>query len=132
MSDLENKVQNKAITPTEYIRANFQTSDRIAILVRNPKRGETTQRISKTAKVTDTRFQDWMRYKSERGGSDIYVGMNELKATAFGRTKHDVLAARHLYADLDHDGSASLVAIAKSSLVPAPNCVLNPHRTRTK
>ena len=132
MSDLENKVQNKAITPTEYIRANFQTSDRIAILVRNPKRGETTQRISTTAKVTDTRFQDWMRYKSERGGSDIYVGMSELKATAFGRAKHDVLAVRHLYADLDHDGSASLVAIAKSSLVPAPNYVLNPHRTRTK
>ena len=63
--DLENKVPNKAITPTEYIRANFQTSDRIAIVVRNPKRGETTQRISTTAKVTDTPFQDWMRYKSE-------------------------------------------------------------------
>jgi len=61
VSDLENKVQNKATTPTEYIRANFQTSDRIAILVRNPKRGETTQRIRRTAKVTDTPFQDWMR-----------------------------------------------------------------------
>jgi len=47
------------------MRANSQTSDRIAILVRNPKRGETTQRISTTAKVTDTPFQDWMRYKSE-------------------------------------------------------------------
>jgi hypothetical protein len=66
-----------------------------------------------------------MRYKNERDGCDIYVGMNALKATAYTRTKHDVLAIRHLYADLDHDGSASLAAIEKSSLVPAPNYVLN-------
>jgi hypothetical protein len=51
--------------------------------------------------------------------------MNALKATAFTRTKYDILAIRHLYADLDHDGSASLAAIERSSLVPAPNYVLN-------
>jgi hypothetical protein len=89
------------------------------------KHGETTQRISTTAKVTDSPFQDWMRYKNDRDGCDIYVGMNALKATAFTRTKHDVLAVRHLYADLDHDGSASVAAIEKSTLVPAPNYVLN-------
>jgi len=115
------KVQRKLITPAEYIRANFEKTDRIAILVRNAKRGETTQRISTTAKVTDTPFQDWMCHKNDRDGCDIYVGMNALKATAFTRTKHDVLAVRHLYADLDHDGSASLAAIEKSTLVPAPN-----------
>jgi RepB DNA-primase from phage plasmid len=125
VSDLENDVQREAITPARYIRGNFETADRIAILVRNPKRGETTQRISTTAKVTDTPFQDWMRYKNDRDGCDIYVGMNALKATAFTRTKHDILAIRHLYADLDHDGSASLAAIEKSTLVPAPNYVLN-------
>lgn len=109
----------------EYIRANFEPSDRIAVLVRNPKRGETTQRISTTAKVADAPFQEWMRYKNDHDGCDIYIGMNALKATAFTRTKHDVLAIRHLYADLDHDGSASLAAIRKSTLVPAPNYVLN-------
>jgi RepB DNA-primase N-terminal domain len=125
VSGRKNKVQSQAITPAEYIRANFELTDRIAVLVRNAKRGETTQRISTTAKITDTPFQDWMRYKNEQDGCDIYVGMNALKATAFTRTKHDVLAIRHLYADLDHDGSASLAAIEKSSLVPAPNYVLN-------
>jgi RepB DNA-primase N-terminal domain len=125
VSDLENQVQRNPITPAEYIRANFEATDRIAILVRNAKRGETTQRISTAAKVTDASFQEWLRYKNEKDGCDIYVGMNALKATAFTRTKHDVLAIRHLYADLDHDGSASLAAIEKSSLVPAPNYVLN-------
>jgi RepB DNA-primase N-terminal domain len=125
VSDTKREAPKDVSTPAEYIRANFDSSDRIAILVRNAKRGETTQRISTTAKVTDTPFLDWMRYKNDRDGCDIYVGMNALKATAFTRTKHDVLAIRHLYADLDHDGSASLAAIEKSSLVPAPNYVLN-------
>ena len=125
MTGLENQVQGKPITPAEYIRANFQSTDRIAVLVRNSKRRETTQRISTANKVTDTPFQDWLRYKNERDGCDIYVGMNALKSTAFTRTKHDVLAVRHLYADLDRDGSASLAAIEKSMLVPAPNYVLN-------
>ena len=121
---LERGFRNQVITSAEYVRDNFALTDRIAILVRNPKRGETMQRISTTAKVTDTPFQDWMRYKNEREGCDIYVGMNALKATAFTRTKHDVLLIRHLYADLDHDGSASLAAIEKSTLVPSPNYVL--------
>lgn len=111
MSESEYKNEHKTMAPAEYIRANFEPSDRIAVLVRNPKRGETSQRISTTAKVADTSFQEWMRYKNDRDGCDIYVGMNALKATAFTRTKHDILAIRHLYADLDNDGSASLAAI---------------------
>jgi DNA primase RepB-like protein len=125
VSEREHENQNKTMAPAEYIRANFEPSDRIAVLVRNPRRDETTQRISTTAKVAAGPFQDWMRYKNDRDGCDIYVGMNPLKATAFTRTKQDVLAIRHLYADLDRDGSASLAAIEKSTLVPAPNYVLN-------
>jgi RepB DNA-primase from phage plasmid len=125
MSNSENELPKAIFSPTEYIRGNYESSDRIAILVRNAKRGETTQRISTKAKITDTTFQDWLRYKNEREGSDIYVGMNALKATAFTRTKHDILAIRHLYADLDRDGSASLAAIEKSNEVPTPNYVLN-------
>lgn len=125
MNEREHENQNLTMAPPDYIRANFEPSDRIAILVRNPKRGETTQRISTTAKVADTPFQEWMHYKNHRDGCDIYVGMNALKAMALTRTKHDILAIRHLYVDLDHDGSASLAAIEKSALVPAPNYVLN-------
>jgi RepB DNA-primase from phage plasmid len=117
--------KEKTISSPEYICANFESSDRIAILVRNAKRGETTQRITTTTKAADVPFQDWMRYKNERDGCDVYVGMNALKATAFTRTKHDIAAIRHLYADFDHDGSASLSAIEKSPLVPAPNFVLS-------
>jgi hypothetical protein len=115
----------KQPTPAEYIRANFQPSDRIAVLVRNRKRGETIQRISTADKVAAPFFQDWMRYKNEKDSCDVYVGMNALKPQAHTRTKEDVLAIRHLYVDLDEDGSASLATIEKSNLVPPPSYILN-------
>jgi RepB DNA-primase from phage plasmid len=51
--------------------------------------------------------------------------MNALKPGAFTRTKDDILAIRHLYADLDRDGSTALAAIEKSPIVPSPSYVLN-------
>jgi hypothetical protein len=116
---------SKTITPADYIRANFEPSERIAVLLRNAELRETVQRISTAERIAANPFQDWMRYKNAKEGFDIYVGMNALKPTAFTRTKEDILAIRHLYVDLDRHGSASLSMIEKSSLVPLPNYVLN-------
>jgi hypothetical protein len=115
----------EAITSADYIRANFEPSERIAVLLRNAKRRETLQRISTAEKIAANPIQDWLRYKNATEGFDIYVGMNALKPTASTRTKEDILAIRHLYVDLDHHGSASLVMIEKSPLVPPPNYVLH-------
>src|SRR3984957_2530275 len=115
----------ETITSADYIRANFEPSERIAVLLRNAKRRETLQRISTAEKIAAHPIQDWLRYKNAKEGFDIYVGMNALKPTAFTRTKEDILAIRHLYVDLDHHGSASLAMIEKSPLVPPPNYVLN-------
>jgi hypothetical protein len=124
MTNPETQPRTQTLT-AEYIRANFQPTDRIAVLVRNRKRGETIQRISTADKVAGPSFQDWMRYKNEKDGCDVYIGMNALKPQAHTRTKEDILAIRHLYVDLDQDGSTSLVAIEKSNLVPPPSYVLN-------
>jgi hypothetical protein len=115
----------KTITSAGYIRANFEPSERIAVLLRNAKRRETLQRISTAERIAANPVQDWLRYKNAKEGFDIYVGMNALKPTAFTRTKDDILAIRHLYVDLDHHGSASLAIIEKSTLVPPPNYILN-------
>jgi len=118
--------KQKRISPTasEYINDNFKPSDRIAILVLNRNLGETTQRITTAQKAASPEFQAWLRYKNANG-ADIYVGMNPLKQDASTRTKDDIEAIRHIYVDLDHNGSASLEAIKNSELVPQPNYVLN-------
>src|ERR1700722_3648516 len=123
MSAIEN---SKTFSPTasEYINDNFKPSDRVAVLVLNRHLGETTQRITTAQKAASPEFQAWLRYKNANG-ADIYLGMNPLKQDASTRTKDDIEIIRHLYIDLDHEGSAALEAIKQSDLVPQPNYVLN-------
>ena len=109
---------------SEYILDNFDTADRIAILVLNRDFGETIQRITSAQKAASPEFQAWLRYKNANG-SDIYVGMNPLKKDASTRTKEDIDSIKHVYIDLDHGGPEALEAIENSSLVPKPNYVVN-------
>jgi hypothetical protein len=115
----------KNISAPNYVRANFDPSDRLAVLVRNRKRGETLQRISTAVRIAGPQFQEWLRYKNERDGCDIYLGMNPLKLEAHTRTKDDIQTIKHLYIDLDHEGTKSLAAIQQSDLVPTPSYVLS-------
>jgi hypothetical protein len=91
------------VTPVVYVRWLFELSDRLAVLVRNRERGETTQRIATAGNITSDSFQQWLRFKNEKQSADIYVGMNPLKPEARARTKDDIHSIRHLYLDLDHD-----------------------------
>jgi hypothetical protein len=115
----------KEMGAREYLRSAFEASDRLAVLVRNRRRGETLQRIASVEKILEPAFEDWLRFKNGRDGFDIYVGMNPLKPAARTRTKEDILSIRHLYVDLDHDGRASLALIEQSKQVPRPNYVVS-------
>jgi hypothetical protein len=111
-------------TPVEYVRWLFEPSDRLAILVRNRERGETTQRIATAGTVADDSFQHWLRFKNQKQMADVYVGMNPLKPEARARTKEDIDSIRHLYLDMDHDAQRSLAAVEQSNLVPKPNVAI--------
>ena len=114
-----------SISAIEYLRTNFDASDRLAILVRNRDRGETMQRIASSARIAEPVFQEWLRFKNEKESCDIYLGMNALKPEARGRTKEDIQTIRHLYLDIDVDGPSALAKIQKSNLVPPLNYILN-------
>jgi RepB DNA-primase from phage plasmid len=107
-----------------YVGAAFEPSDLHAILLRNPRRAETMQRIATAGRIAEPSFQQWLQFKNDREGFDIYVGMNPLKPGARTRTKEDIVAIRHLYVDLDHEGTKSLASIEQSTIVPQPNYVL--------
>ena len=124
MTDCE-KDSAKNISATEYILTNFRQTDRLAVLMRNSDRGETIQRITTAGKIAEPSFQDWLRYKNEKGSFDIYIGMNTLRPEARTRTKDDIETIRHLYMDIDHDGPAALVRIQQSNLVPPRNYTIN-------
>lgn len=114
----------KSISAIEYVGTNFRASDRLAVLVRNRKRGETIQRIALSARITEPAFLEWLRIKNEKESCDVYIGMNTLKPAAGTRTKEDIQTIRHLYLDIDHDGPGALAKIRPSNLVPPPNYTL--------
>jgi hypothetical protein len=121
----EEKLNEKSISAAGYIRMTFNSSDRLAVLVRNRSRGETVQRITTSAKIAEPSFQQWLQFKNEKESCDIYVGMNTLKPEARTRTKEDIQTIRHLYLDIGHDGPAALAKIQQSKLVPSPNYTIN-------
>ena len=108
---------------SDYILDNFETTDRIAMLVLNRDFRETIQRITSAQKAASPEFQAWLRYKNANG-SDIYIGMNPLRQDASTRTKDDIASIRHVYLDLDQGGPEALASVENSSTVPKPNYVL--------
>jgi len=119
----ESEPRRDSFQASDYIRENFEPTDRIAVLVRNQRSGEVLQRITTAKNAASGDFQAWLRYKNAHG-ADIYIGMNSLKPDARSRTKEDIAAIRHLYLDIDRHGPEALDAIRHSGLVPPPNYVL--------
>ncbi len=119
-SNLESKLDS--LSAPDYILQNFEASDRIAVLVRSRKAGETIQRITTAKNAASQDFQAWLRHKNV--SSDVYIGMNTLRHDAQSRTKEDIEAIRHLYLDIDRNGPSALEAVETSGVVPRPNYVL--------
>ena len=103
-SNLESKPDS--LSAPDYILQNFEASDRIAVLVRSRKAGETIQRITTATNAASQDFQAWLRHKNV--SSDVYIGMNTLRHDAQSRTKEDIEAIRHLYLDIDRNGPSAL------------------------
>lgn len=119
----QNPADPYALTAEQYIKANYEPTDRLALVVLNRQRAETIQRIA-TAEAIAARFQGWLRHKNAQG-SDIYISQNALNEDADGRTKADIKTIRHVYLDLDRDGDQALAKIKASPNVPNPNFVIN-------
>jgi len=120
-SNRESKLDS--LSAPDYILQNFEASDRIAVLVRSRKAGETIQRITTATNAASQDFQAWLRHKNV--SSDVYIGMNTLRHDAQSRTKEDIEAIRHLYLDIDRNGPSALEGVETSGLVPRPNYVLD-------
>ncbi|MGC2101501.1 MAG: DNA-primase RepB domain-containing protein [Candidatus Sulfotelmatobacter sp.] len=119
-SNLESKADS--LSAPDYILQNFEASDRIAVLVRSRRAGETIQRITTAKNAASQDFQAWLRHKNV--SSDVYIGMNTLTLDAQSRTKEDIDTIRHLYLDIDRNGPSALEAVETSGVVPRPNYVL--------
>src|SRR5437762_11799448 len=77
----------RTITSWEYIKDNFEPSDRLAVVIKR-RQNEIVQRLATAEQLAGPRFQAWLRFENARGGN-VYLSMNPLKPDARGRTKRD-------------------------------------------
>jgi len=113
-----------AMTPEEYLRQNFEPTDRLAVVVINRREGKVLQRVETAEAIARPKYQAWLRHQNAHG-SDIYISQNALRETAIGRMKAEIAAIRHVYLDLDNDGAKGLAAIENSPHVPKPSYVIS-------
>jgi hypothetical protein len=109
------------MTSWDYIRENFNSQDRLALVIKNGDR--LVQRIVTAEHLTGPSFQAWLRYENAHGGN-IYLSMNPLKPDSQGRTKQDIAVVRHIYLDLDQDGTEALGRIFLDMQLPESSYVL--------
>ncbi len=108
----------------DYIRDNFRSDDRLAIVLVNRRKGDVVQRIASAEKVSGEEFQRWLRHMNANK-YEVYVSMNSLEPGARGRTKADIGQVRHVYLDLDEGGPDALKAVLDRQDLPKPNYVLD-------
>ena len=114
----------RQLSAAPYVLALHRPEDRVAVLVRNRSKQQTTQRILLAEDIASPPFQDWLG-EQNRAGADVFIGMNPLCPGSFARTKASILEIRQVYLDLDEDAAASLRAIRTSGDTPVPNFILD-------
>ena len=119
-SNLESKLDS--LSAPDYILQNFEASDRIAVLVRSRKAGETIQRITTATNAASQDFQAWLRHKNV--SSDVYIGMNTLRPMPKVAPKRTSKQSGICTSTSTATGRQLLKAVETSALVPRPNYVL--------
>ena len=107
-----------------YIRENFQSTDRLAVVLLNKRTDSVIQRLVTAEKIAAEDFQAWLQYQNGRR-HEVYISMNALREGARGRTKADVAAIRHLYLDFDDNGTAAMEVMLKRTDLPRPSYVIS-------
>ena len=125
ISEWPEKVRiHDANSAAEYIEENFDSADRVALVLVSRKHGGVIQRIASAERIAAYDFQRWLRFMNANR-YEVYLSMNALHPRATGRTKADIGSIRHIYLDLDEGGPQALEQLLERSDIPTPNYVVN-------
>src|SRR5213082_851113 len=61
----------RTITSWEYIKDNFEPSDRLAVVIKRRQKDEIVQRLATAERLAGPRFQAWLRFENAAHGGDV-------------------------------------------------------------
>jgi RepB DNA-primase N-terminal domain len=120
----QNPSEGHRLTAEEYLKANYETGDHLAVLLHHRAKGDTIQRVNTAGAIASAKWQAWLRH-ANANGYDVYISQNTLTGDSPRRRKQDVAAIRHVYLDLDQDGDRALKVVETSVRLPRPNFVID-------
>lgn len=109
---------------SRYIRDNFDTSDRLAVVLIQKETHQVIQRVASADRIAAEDFQAWLRYQNAHH-FEVYISMNALDESAHGRTKEEVAVIRHVFLDFDRNGTERVHALMNRQEMPEPNYLVN-------
>jgi hypothetical protein len=109
--------------PIRFLQTAYDPDDWVAVLLKSYETGETTQRVGRLEFVSDTRFQAWLRWRNLKH-HNLYVSVNALAPNQRARTRAAIREVRHVFLDVDQDGSEVLTRLSARHDLPAPSYVL--------
>jgi hypothetical protein len=116
----------EALDPTAaraFLRSAFQADDTVAVFLKSYATGAVAQRIVSLQLATSDRFLAWLRARNAARWN-IYVGVNPVDERLRSRSRHAILAVRHLFVETDANAGAFLAVLADRSGVPQPSYLL--------
>ena len=103
--------------PLRFLRTAFEPDDWVAILLKNHQTGGSAQRVGPMTLVASPPFQAWLRAENARRFS-VFVSVNAIRPQRKARTREAIGAVRHVFLDVDRDGTQVLSAIAAHRGMP--------------
>lgn len=118
------ELRNAIDVATGFLTRMFFPDETVALLIRHGSRGRTVQRIAPLERILGRDYLHWLADENSLG-RNIHVSANPLLPGSRKRTKDAVASVRHLYLDLDQDGSVRLASLLTCDRVPIPNAIVS-------
>ena len=58
----QNPSEGRRLTPEEYIKANYEPQDHLAVLIHHRAKGDTVQRVNTAEAIASSKWQGWLRH----------------------------------------------------------------------
>lgn len=105
-----------------YIRTNYEREDIVALVYIRRSDGATRQEMMTAEQAESRPIQVHLRDMNERG-IDIFISQASFLDTT-SRKKENVAEVRHIFLDLDKDGTKYIEEIARAHDMPKPHHIL--------
>lgn len=109
--------------PIRFLITAYDPADWIAVLLKNYRTGDVTQRVMPISAAVSSRVQEWLGHRNANGWN-VFVSVNNVRPGR-SRARRAIAAVRHVFLEEDADGMGLLAALLARPDLPPPSYVLH-------